>query len=265
MLKRFAVIGKPIEHSLSPLIHQHFAKQTHLQLLYEKILGDDLFTRQVLDFFNAKGCGLNITLPFKQKAFALATHKTKRCIAAGAANTLWMEHNQLHADNTDGVGLIRDLSRFMVLREKKILILGAGGAARGVIPPLLETTTNQITIANRSIEKAISLRLAFPDIQIISLANLTGTFDVIINATSASLDEQSIILPRELWASQPFCYDLAYLQKGPTSFVAEAKEKGCQAYDGLGMLIEQAAESFFIWHGIRPDTDSLVTLLCNLR
>lgn len=253
MSNRFAVIGSPIMHSLSPIIHQHFAKQTNLHLTYEKIKGDDQnFEQQVSDFFICGGKGLNITLPFKQRAFAMAESTTSRCQLAGAANTLWMKENQLCADNTDGIGLTRDLIRYIKLQGKNILILGAGGAVRGIINPLLETKPASLVVANRTKEKAMELQAVFPQIKCADLTNLSGAFDLIINATSASLEGKSVLLPVACLSKKPFCYDLAYKQNEDTTFVHEAKTFGCEAVDGMGMLVEQAAEAFSIWHGVMP-------------
>lgn len=263
MAHRFAVIGNPIEHSLSPQIHQQFALQLSISLSYEKIQGNDPgFETQVLDFFKYGGRGLNVTLPFKQRAFALAQHFSARCSSAGAANTLVMKENQLYADNTDGVGLIRDLSRVVELQNKDILILGAGGAARGIIYPLLDMQPTSLTLVNRTIEKAELLQKEFPQIKISSFAHLEGSFDVIINATSASLDGNLLTLPDDIMAQTPFCYDLAYNLQKMTSFVRYASNLGCKAADGLGMLVEQAAEAFYLWHGIMPLT---APVLQNLR
>ncbi len=260
MLCRFAVIGNPIEHSLSPQIHQQFAQQFNMALSYEKIKGTDSgFEIEVADFFQSGGMGLNVTLPFKQRAYALAGEGlSARCLRAGAANTLMMKNKRLHADNTDGVGLIRDLSRFINVQDKNILILGAGGAARGIIHPLLEMTPASFVLANRTIEKAESVQKEFPHIKISDFAHLNRSFDVIINATSASLEGNALNLPDLIMSSQPFCYDLAYNRQEMTPFVHYARERGCQAVDGLGMLVEQAAESFYLWHGVMPLTEPVL-------
>lgn len=256
---RFAVIGNPITHSLSPEIHQRFAQQTQVQLTYEKIMGEDLyFESQVSDFFTQGGRGLNITLPFKQRAFAMAKDRTPRCQSAGAANTLWMKDGQLCADNTDGVGLVRDLSRFTKLPGKRILVLGAGGAVRGIIYPLLEEKPVSLVIANRTKAKVDELQAAFPQIIGVDITHLSGEFDLIINGTSASLGGNTVTLPNECFATVPLCYDLAYKQKNDTAFVAYAKSFGCEAVDGLGMLVEQAAEAFFIWNGVRPSVEPVL-------
>ncbi|WP_454784990.1 shikimate dehydrogenase [Legionella sp. WA2024007413] len=262
MSHRFAVMGNPIAHSLSPIIHQYFAQQVNVQLTYEKIKVDESsFEQQVSDFFTLGGKGLNITLPFKQRAFAMALHCSSRCAQAGAANTLWMEANQLHADNTDGVGIIRDLHRYISVESKRVLILGAGGAARGIVYPLLEHHPAELIIANRTLTKAEDFQRAFPQIKCLSLNALEGQFDLVINATSASLAGEFVALPAQCMSAKPFCYDLSYEHNEITAFVQYAKDLGCEAVDGLGMLVEQAAESFFIWHGVMPQTEEVLSLL----
>ena len=258
----FAVIGNPIAHSLSPVIHQCFAKQVHVQLTYEKIQADDhSFEQQVADFFVWDGKGLNVTLPFKQRAFAMSDQRTLRCEQAGAANTLWMKENQLHADNTDGIGFIRDLHHYVEVLGKRILILGAGGAARGIIFPLLEQHPDEIIIANRTLAKAKEFQYDFPQTRCISFNEIKGQFDLVINATSASLIGEFVVLPEECMSSRPFCYDLSYKQYDVTAFVHYARQFGCEAVDGLGMLVEQAAEAFFIWHGLMPATREVLEFL----
>jgi len=262
MIKRFAVVGNPVAHSLSPFIHQHFARQTGLQLIYEKIQCDDSeFNALITDFFQQGGKGLNITLPFKHHAYNMAKNHTERCAKAKAANTLWMDEGQLHADNTDGVGLLRDLAHYCNLQNKKILILGAGGAARGIITPLLHAKIAGLWVANRTPEKVHALQLDFPTIQFIAINDLTGCFDVIINATAAGLTQNNQHLPAAIFSNRPFCYDLAYREHDNTPFVTEARRQNCQAVDGLGMLVEQAAEAFFIWHGVRPNTAQVLQTL----
>ncbi len=256
MHPQYAVMGNPINHSLSPDIHQLFATQLGLSIKYVKILIDlPRFEQQVIEFFNQGGKGLNITLPCKQRAFAMGEQITARCLKAGAANTLWMHSGQLHVDNTDGVGLLRDLQRHVDVKGKAILILGAGGAARGILHPLFEAQPERVTVANRTLEKAQALQQDFPHIHCQTLENVgKNDYDVIINATSASLGGASLVLPESLMTTNPFCYDLAYNRTGKTPFVHWASAHGCVAMDGLGMLIEQAAEAFFIWHGMLPDT-----------
>lgn len=247
------VIGNPIAHSLSPMIHQAFAKQAQMTLTYERLLGDEqLFEQQVLEFFAQGGTGMNVTLPFKQRAFSLATVSSLRCQKAGAANTLWLnEHQELCADNTDGVGLIRDLSRHVSLLGARVLILGAGGAARGIIHPLLEAQPQQLVVANRSAAPLLRLQAEVPQLVCVPLDQLSGSFDVVIHATSASTSGASLSVPDTLFSSLPFCYDLAYQKDHATPFVRYAQQRGCKACDGFGMLVEQAAEAFYIWHGVR--------------
>lgn len=265
MKPRFAVMGKPIDHSLSPLIHQYFAEQTGIALVYDKILIDvDQFEQQVRTFFDEGGRGLNITLPCKQKAFSMAYQTTSRSAQAKAANTLWMKSGKLHADNTDGIGLLRDIQRHVTIAGKTILLLGAGGAARGVLGTLLRANPKALTLVNRTFKTAKQLQSEFSKANVCAWDDLTThaqqqTYDLVINATSASLDGDPLNLPLALLASKPFCYDLAYRKAGPTPFVAWAKDRGCEAMDGLGMLVEQAAEAFFIWHGVMPRTSELLS------
>ncbi|ASQ44833.1 shikimate dehydrogenase [Legionella clemsonensis] len=262
MQNHFAVMGNPIAHSLSPFIHQQFAKQTQLSLIYEKkLVAEDCFELQVSNFFAQGGKGLNITLPFKERAFAMAKKRTARCLQAKAANTLWMQDDILCADNTDGIGLIKDLSRYIPLTDKKVLVLGAGGAARGIIGPLLDSGISQLTLANRTIERAEILHREFQTLSYCSFNELKGQFDLIINATSASLGKEALKLPLNILQPTTYCYDLAYNIQEATSFVKWAQTHQCKGIDGLGMLVEQAAEAFFIWHGVRVKTEVVLAKL----
>lgn len=263
MTYQFAVMGSPIEHSLSPVIHRCFAEQFNISLDYKKIKTNEDFEQQVSNFFRQGGKGLNVTLPLKERAFALANQATARCQLAGAANTLWMDAYQVHADNTDGVGLVRDLARYLPLHDKRILVLGAGGAARGIIAPLLEQQPSFLMCANRTLSKAQALQLIFPKIQCSDLASLSGEFDLIVNATSASIEQESVSLPTHCLQKKTWCYDLAYQLHQPTAFVRYAQQNGCEAVDGLGMLVEQAAEAFAIWHGVSPNTQAVLQYLRN--
>lgn len=252
------VMGAPIAHSLSPRIHAQFAAQTGCDVVYERCLLDEAhFEQQVRDFFAAGGTGLNITSPGKERAFAMADVKTSRCAAARAANTLWMNSvGQLCADNTDGVGLIRDLNHHGIkLADARILVLGAGGGARGILPALLDEIPCRVVVANRTPSRGQALVQALESTKLgfMPWDAVTGSFDLILNATSMScgLFEGSSL------SGNPLCYDLNYAASGLTPFVAWAKNAGFQAVDGLGMLVEQAAEAFFVWHGVRPDTDYL--------
>ncbi len=212
---RFAVMGHPVAHSLSPIIHQRFAEQIGKRLIYEKIEIDlARFEQQVLDFFNEGGSGLNITLPCKQRAFAMSAKVSERSAAAKAANTLWMEAGRLHADNTDGVGLLRDMNRYIHLAGKRILLLGAGGAAHGILGHLLLEKPAELMVSNRTPERARALQLAFPMANCCAFTELAAhvkknAYDVVINATSASLNGKNLELPANLLATKPICYDLA--------------------------------------------------------
>lgn len=261
MTYQFAVMGSPIDHSLSPVIHRCFADQFNIPLDYKKIKTNEDFEQQVSNFFSQGGKGLNVTLPLKERAFALAHKSTARCQLAGAANTLWMDEQVVHADNTDGVGLVRDLARYLPLHDKRILVLGAGGAARGILAPLLEQQPRSLMCANRTLSKAQALQLIFPEIQCSDLDSLSGDFDLIVNATSASIDHELVNLPQHCLQKKTWCYDLAYQLHQPTAFVRYTQKMGCEAVDGLGMLVEQAAEAFAIWHGVVPDTQTVLQYL----
>lgn len=262
MKNEYAVMGHPVHHSLSPIIHQLFAKQCHRLLKYEKIQIDLVnFEQQVLNFFKLGGKGLNITLPCKQRAYTLADKTTLRCQKAGSANTLWYDGRALWADNTDGLGLMRDLQRYITVAGMRILILGAGGAARGILDPLLQANPLELVIVNRTIQKAHMLSREFSPAISCSLSELNGVFDLVINATSASLSETKLVLPVAHFIPSTFFYDLAYSTLTDTPFIAWAREQGCLAADGLGMLVEQAAEAFFIWHGIMPKTIPVLNYL----
>lgn len=266
MFAQFAVIGNPIKHSLSPIIHQYFGQHAGLEMTYDTLEGDVLtFEQQVMNFFNQQGCGLNVTLPFKQRAQALAEQSTARAQQAGAANTLWMQDGVLWADNTDGVGLVRDLTRFIKVKGQRVVILGAGGAARGIIAPLLNERPASLTLANRTLEKCRDLQAFFPSIEYLALEHLGCDYDLIINATSAQFKKEPLQLPSDCLIQKPLCYDLSYKRKEPTAFVRFAREFGCEAVDGLGMLVEQAAESFYIWHGIMPSKQQISSLLHGLQ
>ena len=264
MIAQFAVMGNPISHSLSPVIHRYFAEQTGLALTYEQILvPEGEFLAYVDSFFAQGGRGLNITLPFKQQAYAQASVRTRRCEQAGAANTLWMRDQHMHADNTDGVGLLRDLVRHIDLVNQRILVLGAGGAARGIIAPLLAASIASLTVLNRTVQKAYALQREFPEIVCVESLAQEEAFDVIINATSAGMcrDETSWSWDLGCTLSAVCCYDLSYALNHPTPFVRWSQAQGARAVDGLGMLVEQAAEAFFIWHGVRPKILPLLDLL----
>ncbi len=243
---RYAVMGNPIVHSLSPLIHQQFARDVGVCIEYERILVESNFQRHVHLFFQQGGLGLNITAPFKEQAFKMSEIRTARCQRAGAANTLWMKEGMLHADNTDGIGLCRVLGN---VSGARILILGAGGAARGIIPALQDKGAC-VTLANRTHEHAQRLSLTFENIGVISFDEEVSDFEFVINTTGKNLEFGA--LPRAWLAQKPYCYDLTYHPEENTPFMHWANSHGCQASDGFSMLVEQAREAFAIWHGVFP-------------
>lgn len=257
-MDKYAVIGNPIAHSKSPEIHRRFAEQCKQELSYETLLStEQQFNKDVKDFFR-EGLGLNVTLPFKLLALEFADELSEQAEKAGAVNTLALENGKAHGYNTDGIGLIRDIEKNhrQFLNNKTVLMLGAGGAARGVVLPLLQAGISQLVIANRTEQKAEELvkHFASSSMQSMALNDVPSlkNIDMIINASSAGLSGSSASLPDEL--ENCFCYDMVYAATD-TPFITEAKSKGCKKYsDGLGMLVEQAAESFFIWRKVRPDT-----------
>lgn len=261
MINRYAVMGHPVAHSLSPFIHEQFALQGGMSLSYERMpVEPGHFVKAVRDFFAAEGKGLNVTLPFKEEAYQLAEQVTARCREARAANTLWMKEGGLHADNTDGIGLIRDLKNHVSLAGKQVLILGAGGAARGIIAPLLAEGVAGLVVSNRNFKRAHDLQADFPAIRCLGWGH-AEPFDLLINATSAGTLQEDVTWPAAAIKAGSFCYDLSYKMQGTTAFVMWARQQGVLAADGLGMLVEQAAEAFFIWHGHFPETAAVLALL----
>ncbi|BAQ77919.1 shikimate dehydrogenase [Pseudomonas sp. St29] len=260
-MDQYVVFGNPIGHSKSPLIHRLFAQQTGQQLEYNTLLAPlDDFAGAARDFF-AQGRGANVTVPFKEDAYRLCDSLTERAQRAGAVNTLSKQADgRLLGDNTDGAGLVRDLTvnAGVSLKGKRILLLGAGGAVRGALEPLLAQQPASVVIANRTVEKAELLAELFADLGPVSASGfdwLEESVDLIINATSASLSgdlppiASSLIEP-----GQTVCYDMMYA-KEPTPFCRWASEHGAAlVLDGLGMLAEQAAEAFYLWRGVRPDS-----------
>ncbi len=264
----YAVMGNPIAHSKSPRIHALFAAQTGQNLEYRAILVEPGgFATAARAFREAGGKGLNVTVPFKQDAWVVADLLSARAERAGAVNTLIFDPIGVRGDNTDGPGLVRDLTvnHGCPLAEKRILLLGAGGAARGVLQPLLAERPTQLVIANRTAGKAVELALRFSDLGRVSgcgFADLTGRrFDLIVNATAAGLSDAVPPLPDGVLAADGWCYDLMYGSE-PTAFVRWGRERGAaRALDGLGMLVEQAAESFHLWRGIWPETKPVIEAL----
>jgi len=279
MIDHYAVVGNPISHSKSPFIHRLFAEQTGQEMHYRAELGDpNQFESQVLRWMALGLRGLNVTLPFKERALALATHPSFRAQLAGAANTLRFvpDTTEIEADNTDGVGLMRDLQDRLgiQLKGKSILVLGAGGATRGILGPLLEAHPQQVVLTNRTESRGIALvsamqsALSSQSLVFLSQSELVERsegFDLVINATSSSLSGAIPDLPPNVWVHQPIAYDLAYAPKGDTAFMSLARERSArQCSDGLGMLVEQAAEAFYWWRGIRPETDSVLFKIRNM-
>lgn len=271
MTDQYVVFGNPIAHSKSPLIHGLFAQQTGQALSYQTALAPlDRFTAFARHFFET-GRGANVTVPFKEEAYRLADQLTERGRRAGAVNTLALQADgSLLGDNTDGAGLVRDLkvNHGATLKDKRILLLGAGGAVRGALEPLLSEEPHVLVVANRTVEKAEQLAQEFAELGPILPAGydwLDEPVDIIINATSASLSgELPPVSPSLILPGETFCYDMMYA-KEPTAFCRWAREHGAgQAVDGLGMLVEQAAEAFFLWRGVRPDSAPVLAELRRL-
>lgn len=268
---RYGVIGYPVKHSRSPFIHAMFAKQTGQPMSYQMFeIAPEYLATELQRFFAEGGKGLNVTVPHKQAVFELVKYHTPRAELAGAVNTiLFTPEGELMGDNTDGVGLLNDLRNHLKfeLKDKRILMLGAGGAARGVLAPLLEQQPHELVIANRNVERATALVSEFQNLGTLrgaSFAEVEPTaFDLVINATSASLQGDMPEVPDEVIGAHTLCYDMAY-GKEDTVFVRWAKQRGARsAVPGWGMLVEQAAESFFLWRGVRPDTTAVLVALQN--
>ncbi|MCP4636986.1 MAG: shikimate dehydrogenase [Methyloversatilis sp.] len=262
MTDRYAVIGHPIAHSKSPAIHAAFAAQTAQDLSYEALLAPlDGFAAAVAQFRAQGGRGMNITVPFKEEAWQLADRLTERARLAGAVNTFVFGGDVL-GDNTDGAGLVRDLEVLGApLAGARVLLLGAGGAARGVILPLIDAGVARLFIANRTADKARALQAHFAGHDARGVLAAGGwqeaadaPYDVVINATSASLSDEAPPLPPGLYAPDSLAYDMVY-GRGLTAYLKQARDQGAaRLADGLGMLVEQAAEAFALWRGVRPDT-----------
>jgi shikimate dehydrogenase len=263
MTDRYAVIGNPVAHSRSPWIHAEFARATRQDIEYGAIEAPlDGFARAVDEFRAAGGKGLNVTLPFKEEAFRYCADASARARAAGAANTLVLDRAAAYGDNTDGAGLLRDLESNLGFSPggRRLLIAGAGGAARGVVAPLLAAGASRLVIANRTAAKARALAARFERVSGCGYGELEGeTFDLVVNATSAGLAGEAPALPRSAFGEGCLAYDMLYGRDSP--FLAMARAAGARTSDGLGMLVEQAAESFFVWRGVRPDTRPLLETL----
>lgn len=253
----YGVIGHPIAHSKSPVIHEYFAKQINEPIYYGKIFADlDAFAKTVQEFFARGGKGLNITVPFKLEAYEMAKKRTARAEIAKAANVLWLQDGELWCDNTDGVGFVRDLARLfnqqgIDVKKARVLILGAGGAAQGVIDPLMNLGIQDISIANRTHVKALDLVKQFAGLQAVEMSYLKNSsppFDLILNATATGLSDSSPIeldLLKHISHSKTIAYDMVYGKE--TRFLKDAASLGLLPVDGLGMLVEQAADAFITW------------------
>ncbi|WP_438462479.1 shikimate dehydrogenase [Marinomonas sp. PE14-40] len=267
-MDKYLVVGNPIAHSKSPDIHAEFARLTQQDISYERFLGDlESFETQIKDFFEQGGKGFNVTVPFKERAFALCDVLSSRAKTAGAVNTLLQNQNgEIYGDNTDGIGMVRDIkvNNSQTMKGKRILVLGAGGAVRGILEPVLSQKPSELVIANRTVSKAQTLvdifgPEDFPDTKraAMGFAEVEGEFDMIINGTSASLSGDLPPIPDTVIGVNTWCYDMMYA-KEPTVFLNWAQNLGAKGCDGLGMLVEQAAEAFTLWRNKRPETLSLI-------
>jgi shikimate dehydrogenase len=273
MTDLYAVIGNPINHSKSPLIHSLFSEQTKQGIIYSAIQAPmDGFAKTVKEFLSNKGKGLNVTVPFKVEAFQLADYLTERAKCARAVNTLILQSDgMLLGDNTDGAGLVQDITvnHDESMKKKRILLIGAGGAVRGVVAPIINEQPSEIIIANRTASKAKDLAADFMGlarsqqvkIDSSSLGTIFGVFDIVINGTSSSLHGQSLDINPSVIGKNTVCYDMMY-SPTQTLFNQWAISHGAvRTLDGVGMLVEQAAESFFVWRGVRPSTSSVLSIL----
>ena len=258
VIKKYAVFGNPIEHSMSPLIHEYFAKNLKINLSYVPILGSlGKFEKEAKIFLGNGGSGFNVTLPFKEDAFKLAETKSKIATITGSVNTISIKNGIIHGDNTDGIGFVKDMKNNIEydFNDKKILVVGAGGAAMGVIPSILNENPSELKIYNRTFEKAKSLSDSFENIGPVEAVSQDKihkhNFDLIINATSIGINNIKFELSKKILNTETVCYDMSY-GKISNSFKMWSNENNLKFHDGLGMLLEQAAESFYIWELQRP-------------
>ncbi len=268
---RYAVIGNPVAHSKSPQIHAEFARQTGQDMVYERLLAPlDGYAATMQQFFSTGGKGLNVTVPFKREAWNAVSSHAGAALDAEAVNTIKSVDGVLIGYNTDGIGLVTDLERNLgfPIAGKRVLLMGAGGATRGVMRPLLETRPQRLVVANRTLDKAVDLVSRFgksadfvaSSMSASAYCDLAGAqFDLIINATSAGLSGEMPPLPEGVFAKDALAYDMVYGRDTP--FMVFARKQRARAVDGLGMLVEQAAESFFIWRGMRPRTAAIIKKL----
>ncbi len=270
MTDLYAVIGNPIAHSKSPIIHHAFAELTHQDIQYERVLAPlDDFVGTVHGMISHGFKGANVTVPFKLEAYAMANQLTERAQDAGAVNTLVFTPQGILGDNTDGVGLVRDITENIgvSIKGKRVLLIGAGGASEGVLHPLLAAQPELLIITNRTLDKAINMvkrveargEMLYVSVDAYAFDDLAGQqFDIVINATSAGLTDSQLPLPASIFAPGALAYDMMYGRVTP--FMAFAHQHGASVFDGLGMLIEQAAEAFYIWRGVRPDTAPVIEM-----
>jgi shikimate dehydrogenase len=264
----YAVIGHPIEHSKSPIIHAAFAKSTGQNVQYERVLAPLDGFAQTVKALQQKGYkGVNVTVPFKFEAFQLADRLTERAHDAGAVNTLLFSPEGIVGDNTDGAGLVRDIEQnlHIAITGKRVLLIGAGGAAEGVLHPILAQSPALLVITNRTLDKALSMvkkveeqgDYRYVSVNAYAFEDLSDQqFDIVINATSTGLTDSTLPLPSTIFAPNALAYDMMYGRETP--FMTFADQQGAQVADGLGMLVEQAAEAFFVWRGIRPVTQAIM-------
>lgn len=262
-MDQYRVYGNPIKQSKSPFIHQQFAKQTNQAINYQsELVVVEEFENVIGEFLNAGGKGANITVPFKEKALAICDQLSERAKLAGAVNTLSFVDGSILGDNTDGIGLVNDLLNHSVeLKSSRILLIGAGGAAKGVVLPLLEQQPHSIVVTNRTETKAKALCEQFNDSRVVSMSFTQANqqqYDVIINATSAGLSSSKLPISTQIINNNVVCYDMVY-GKSDTPFIELAKQFNAKlTIDGLGMLVGQAAESFYIWRNTKPETESVL-------
>lgn len=267
----YAVVGNPISHSKSPLIHEAFAKQTQQNMSYERVLAPlDGFDATVRDLVAQGYKGLNVTVPFKFEAFQLSDELTARALSAGAVNTLIFSDKATIGDNTDGAGLVRDIEHnlHISIQGKRVLLIGAGGAAEGVLQPILACAPAVIVVTNRTLDKALGMVKKIEGhggaksvaVSACALEDLRDqAFDIVINATSTGLSDTALPIPATIFAENCLAYDMMYGRETP--FMAQARAAGAQVADGLGMLVEQAAEAFYLWRGARPETKSVMAMV----
>ncbi len=271
MTDQYAVLGNPIAHSKSPMIHEAFAKQTNQAMYYEAILAPLDGFAQTVYRLKAEGYkGLNVTVPFKFEAFGLAHQLKPSVINAEAANTLIFDAESIIAENTDGVGLVTDIQKNLAvsLQNQRILLIGAGGAAQGVAPEIAKHMPALFVVANRTMEKVYAMQRKLEAMSDCPMTPITASlfeqldgqvFDVVINATSTGLTDSALPIPDNLFTQKTLAYDMMYGRDTP--FMQQARLAGAQVADGLGMLVEQAAEAFYLWRGVRPDTRSVMQIM----